>query len=81
MSFDGAIEMSQMLADSEQVHRCYAKHWLEYSYGREVQSGDDLTVDALAKASHNGSVRDLILALTQTTAFRTRAPLKEEVQP
>jgi hypothetical protein len=77
VSFNGAIELSQMLADSEQVHKCYAKHWLEYSYGRQVQKGDDLTVNELAAGSQSGSVRDLILALAQTTAFRTRAPLQE----
>ena len=77
VSFDGAVEMSQMIADSDQANLCYAKHWLEFGYGRLVQDGDTPTLDELAEASHGGSVKSLILALTQTVAFRTRAPAKE----
>jgi uncharacterized protein DUF1592/uncharacterized protein DUF1588/uncharacterized protein DUF1595/uncharacterized protein DUF1585/uncharacterized protein DUF1587 len=77
VSFDGAIEMSEMIADTEQAHRCYAKHWLEFAYGRLVQDGDTPTLDALGEASRGGSVQSLMLALTQTVAFRTRAPAKE----
>jgi len=77
VSFDGAIEMSQLFAESDQVHRCYAKHWLEFAYGRVVQDADAATLDSLGQSSKAGSVKDLLLALTQTAAFRTRAPAKE----
>jgi hypothetical protein len=77
VSFDGGIEMSELIAQSDQAHRCYAKHWLEFAYGRLIQDGDDPTLDDLAQTSHAGSVQSLLLALTQTVAFRTRAPAKE----
>ncbi len=76
--FDGAVELSQVLAESAQVHHCYAKHWLQYGYGRVPQEGDDATVDELAATSQAGSVESLIVALTQTLAFRTRAVVAEE---
>ena len=47
---------------------------LEYGYGRQSQDGDELTIEELAAASKAGSVEALVLALTQTKAFRTRAP-------
>lgn len=77
VSFDGAIEMSALFAQSDQVHRCYAKHWLEYGFGRESQKADDLVIGQIAAQSKVGSVKDLILALTQSVAFRTRAQVKE----
>ena len=40
----------------------------------DAQDGDELTIEELAAASKAGSVEALVLALTQTKAFRTRAP-------
>jgi hypothetical protein len=77
VTFDGAIQMSQLFAESDQAHRCYAKHWIEFGYGRRAQDGDEPTLDTLGKSSKSGSVKDLLLAMTQTAAFRTRAPAKE----
>lgn len=78
ITFDGAVELSQIMAESDAAHRCYAKHWLQYGYGREPQDGDTATIDELMGASKAGGVEDLILALTQTLAFRTRAVVVEE---
>lgn len=78
VSFDGPVEFSNVLAESADAHACYAKNWLQFGYGRAAQKGDDLTIEELTEASAVGNVQDLILALTQTKAFRTRAPLQEE---
>jgi hypothetical protein len=77
VTFDGAVEMSQAIAESDQAHACYARYWLQYGYGREPQAGDALTVEELTQVSRAGSAKELILALTQTLAFRTRAVVKE----
>jgi hypothetical protein len=77
VAFDGAIELSELIAESDQAHACYARYWLQYGYGRKHQDGDALTLEDLAAASKNGSAKDLILALTQTLAFRTRAVATE----
>lgn len=70
-----AIELSERIAASEQAHLCYAMRLLEYGYGRLAQEGDELIIAELAEASRQGSIESLVLALTQTKAFRTRAPL------
>ncbi len=80
-TFDGAIEMSALLAKSDQAHACYAEHWLQFAYGREPQEGDETIIEELMAGSKTGSVTGLMLALTQTKAFRTRAPIEEEVSP
>jgi hypothetical protein len=80
VAFDGAVELSQLMAESDAAHHCYAKHWLQYSYGRTPQEGDGETIQQLADASKAGSVKDLIVALSQTLAFRTRAVVAAEEQ-
>jgi hypothetical protein len=76
VSYKDAIELDGLLAESEQVHGCYARHWLEYAYGRTEQPADDAELASLAKESRKGA-RALILALTQTQAFRSRIPTTE----
>ena len=75
-TYQDAIGFDQILADQDMVHACYAKYWLEYGYGRRVQNGDTSALQELATKSRE-SVQTLVLALTQTKAFRTRAPAKE----
>jgi Protein of unknown function (DUF1592)/Protein of unknown function (DUF1588)/Protein of unknown function (DUF1595)/Protein of unknown function (DUF1585)/Protein of unknown function (DUF1587) len=73
VSFDGAVELSQLLAQSPSVHRCYAKHWLEYVLGRRPSSEEDGALDELAAASlRTDSVTDLLKHLTALETFRAR---------
>jgi uncharacterized protein DUF1592/uncharacterized protein DUF1588/uncharacterized protein DUF1595/uncharacterized protein DUF1585/uncharacterized protein DUF1587 len=76
VSYDNAVDFDKLLAESDQVHDCYAKHWLQYAYGRGDQPADALALADLAKESRKGA-RALILALTQTQAFRSRMPHTE----
>jgi hypothetical protein len=78
VGFDGGVAFSQLVAGSAAANACYAKHWLQFGYGRLPQEGDALTLEELMATSQAGSVQDLILALTQTKAFRTRGVLQEE---
>jgi hypothetical protein len=76
VSFEDAVSFDELLGESDQVHACYAKHWLQYAYGRSVQKADSAAIADLSKESRKGA-RALILALTQTHAFRTRTPQQE----
>lgn len=80
VAYDGPIEFSNLLAEAGQSHSCYARFWLEFAYGRSAQKGDDIAIEALRETSIQGNVKDLIVALTQTKAFRTRAPVEETEQ-
>jgi hypothetical protein len=63
------------MANEQATHRCYAGQWLEYLYGRRRTRVDDLLVRRVADASLEGrvSVRDVVLALVASPAFRTRS--------
>ncbi len=76
VSYADAIEFDKLMAESDQAHNCYAQHWIEYAYGRSMQDGDKAALTDLAAQSRKGA-KALILALTQTKAFRARNPVKE----
>lgn len=70
----GAVQLAQQLADSELVQRCFAQHWVEYGYGRTLSGApEDLCLkeninNAFEASGYN--VKQLLLDLTQTTAFQ-----------
>jgi hypothetical protein len=73
-SFDGAIQLAIRLAASEEVRDCVATQWFRYGYGR-VETPDDACamgeIQRAFQAAHY-SVEELLVALTQTDAFRYR---------
>lgn len=74
-SFDGAIELAELLAESPQVHECYATRMFQYLTGRYPAGRLDVErVDAAAAASlaDGTSVRDLVVTLLADPEFRVR---------
>lgn len=74
-TFDGAVELAHKLAESQQVRDCVATQWFRYSLGRLEGSADECTLGELRQsfADSDYDVRELMLALVQTDAFRYRA--------
>jgi len=73
-SLDGAVALANAVAGSTEVQVCYATQWFRFAYGRGETSADDCAVSDLATAfvAAKGNVRELLVALTQTDAFRFR---------
>lgn len=72
--FDGAVQLAGRLAQSTEVQVCYATQWFRFGYGRGETDADACTLHDLATAfvAAKGNIRELIVALTQTDAFRYR---------
>jgi hypothetical protein len=72
--FDGAIEASELLAGSRTVSDCVAESWIRYALGRSLVPEDEATVALLADAFDASGTRfeDLLLAIVESEAFRTR---------
>lgn len=72
---DGAIDLTETLAASPAVHRCYARHWLEYALGRPYDPRDVPLVTRLGRASIESgiSARALLAELASSIAFRARS--------
>jgi hypothetical protein len=70
-----AVELTQALAASKAVHECYARHWLEFTYGRPHVAQDAGLIANLAERSLTSglSIEDLVIALVTSPAFLNRS--------
>lgn len=75
MSYDGAVELANVIADTAMAHGCYVRHWVEYAYGRAVGPEDRALIARVAGRSleEDLSVRDILVELVASQAFRTRS--------
>ena len=80
VAYDGPVELMGAIASSDMAHRCYAQNWMEFAFGRPLQTRDVATVESIAKGSltEGWSVKEILAALVDSPSFRTRAPLPEE---
>ena len=80
VGFDGPVELADAMVESLNAHRCYAKNWLEYAFGRPVQPGDSPVIDALARSSRGEglSVKEILVGLIDSPLFRNRRLQPEE---
>jgi len=80
-TFDGAMELSALLAQAPEVKECMARQWLRFALRRHEGAGDTASVlsalDAFAKSGYD--LRELMVALTRTRAFTHRVPSMGEV--
>lgn len=74
ITFSNAIELSQQLAESPELHACYTRQMLEYLYGRDLGEGDRALAEQLAGQSldENLTVRDIVTRVVTSGAFRFR---------
>jgi hypothetical protein len=78
--FDGAVELASRLASSEQVKSCVVAQWFRFGYGRVETEADSCSItqveEAFAAADYD--IKELVIALTMTDAFRYRRTLDSE---
>ncbi len=74
-AFDGAIALSDKLAASRDVKRCLALQWFRFAFGRAETADDACSIENAQTAFEQSgwNSRELLIALTQTDAFRRRA--------
>ena len=70
--FDGAVALTQKLAESQQVKDCLVQTWFRFAHGRTVTEADagNLTILNAAFAGNAYKLSELMVAVTQTHAFR-----------
>lgn len=75
VAFENAIELTRLLAESDELHRCYAQKWLEYAIGRAPSKVEVLLLDQLGETSRREtSLRELLVSLVALDTFRARPP-------
>jgi hypothetical protein len=77
VQYKDSVEMSQLLAESAEANRCFAKHWVEFALGRDAQKEDDQLISKLGDASRGGSsVKELLVEIIVSDTFRARRPVE-----
>ncbi len=73
-AFDGVPALASMLAGSKQVTDCVSVEWFRYAFGRGETPDDECSLgsvkDAFAKGNYD--MKELLIAMTRTAAFRYR---------
>lgn len=71
-----ATELTKKLAKSKAARRCYATQWYRFALGRLETSADQPELAAVQQRflDTDGAIPDLIVAITTSDAFRSRAP-------
>ncbi|MCX4241695.1 DUF1592 domain-containing protein [Paraliomyxa miuraensis] len=79
-TFDGAVQLSAMLAKTPEVQDCMARQWFRFSLGRMDTDDDACTMDRLATAFTDADhdVRSLIHEIVLSDAFRHRMAPEEQ---
>lgn len=74
-TFDGAVELAEIMADREEVHRCYMGHLTGYLTARPVAEVDGALLDALTASSQaDRPLRSLVLDIVTDPSFRRVRP-------
>lgn len=75
-TFQNGVELSHFLAESKQMHKCYAQNMLQYLHGRPHATEDQAIIDYYARLSRAGmiSVQDLLRDIVTSDTFLTRLP-------
>lgn len=76
--FNGPTELGQRLADSGEVRGCYTLAWFRFAHGRTATDEDTCALQGLTKQvlATGGNVKELLMSLAQTDAFRFRRAAK-----
>ncbi len=82
-SFANAVELSGLLARSDDTRRCFATEWMRFALLRAETAADQASINTAAAtfARPESGVRDLLVAVATSRTFRYRSPSPGEVLP
>lgn len=70
--FDGALELTNKLAQSQEVKDCLVQTWFRFAQGRSVTDADAGNIQILSASFGQSAFKlsELLIAVTETQAFR-----------
>ncbi len=73
-TFDDFRTLLTGLDADRTIRDCYASHWVQWALGRPLEEADSCTVQGVADQLEQagGDLRELVIAVVTTEAFRTR---------
>lgn len=81
--YDGAVELSSIVAEQRMTHACYADHLLQFVHGRASVEADQGLLHHVTTASlrERASLRELVRILVTSESFRQRSATELEELP
>ena len=78
-----ANDLSAALAESAQVHQCFATQWLRFALARDESPADSASLQAAHRAFADSQydVRQMLVGIGSSRTFRYRTPAPGEVLP
>jgi hypothetical protein len=78
--YDGVVELAERLSGSDQVKSCVVTQWFRFAYGRSETDADSCSMQDVHAAfvAADYDIKELIVALTLTDAFRYRHSVQPE---
>lgn len=72
--YQGTAELSARAASSQRVRECIATNWYRFAFGRMETSEDTCSLDYVKARfeKSGGNLKELLLSITQSVAFRYR---------
>jgi len=69
---NGPVELVRLFASSEEVQSCFATNWMQFAMGRVLDASDACNRELVQKNFKDAryDIKQLLLAVTQTDAFR-----------
>lgn len=73
--YEGAVELQNLLGESEVVRDCIAKQWFTYANGRPTEPADTCQLEAIqAEFEENGGdLVELLVSIVTRPEFRLRS--------
>jgi hypothetical protein len=71
-TFNGALELANKLAGSQEVADCFANQWFRFSLGRMESTDDSCSVQGIHEGfrASGGNIRDLLTRIAVSPSFR-----------
>jgi hypothetical protein len=72
--FVGAVELADLLGQSQTVRDCVPTHYFQYALGRNEAAEDSCTLEALQAGftESEGNIQELLISIVTSDAFRHR---------
>ena len=76
--YNGAVELQDLLGESDVVRDCVAKQWFTYANGRPVEPADTCQLEAIQEtfAENGGNLVELLVSMVMRPEFRLRSQAK-----
>ena len=72
-SWQTGVEFTQILANSQEAHQCYAEHLFTYFLSRPIQEIDATEIESVRDSSMSDNpILELVLEIVDSDSFRRR---------